>query len=87
MVPCQVTGNVKLIITETNPSYFNAYVQNYKIGVKSLQISIDGGNYIDVKRETWNRFVASFLGNTKSLKVKIISFSDEEIICEGVQAL
>ena len=84
MVPCQVTGNIKLIITETNPSYFNAYVTNYKIGVKALQISVNGGNYIDVKREMWNRFVASSLGNTNSLKVKIISFSDEEIICESV---
>ena len=35
----------------------------------------------------WNRFVASSLGNTKSLKVKIISFSDEEIICEGVAGI
>ena len=44
MVPCQVTGNVKLVITETNPSYFNAYVTNYKIGVKGLQISTNDGN-------------------------------------------
>ena len=87
MVPCQVSGNVKLVITGTNPSYFNAYVKNYKIGVKALQISLDGGDYIDVKREMWNRFVASSLGNVSSLKVKIISFADEEIICNGVKGI
>jgi expansin (peptidoglycan-binding protein) len=87
MVPCQVTGNVKLIITETNPSYFNAYVKNYKIGVKGLQISTDGGKYKDVKREMWNRFVASSLGDVKSLKVKIISFANEEIICQDVEKI
>ena len=63
MVPCQVSGNVILHITETNNNYFNAYVTNYKIGVKALEISKNGENYINVKRETWNRFVVSLYGD------------------------
>ena len=81
MVPCQVSGNVILHITETNPSYFNAYVTNYKIGVKSLQISINNGNYINVKRELWNRFITRISENINKFKVKIIAISGEEIVC------
>ena len=81
MVPCKVSGNVILHITETNNNYFNAYVTNYKIGVKALEISINGQNYINVRRESWNRFIAMISGTLDSLKVKIIAISGEEIIC------
>jgi expansin (peptidoglycan-binding protein) len=84
MVPCKVSGNVILHITETNDNYFNAYVTNYKIGVKALEISINGQNYINVKRESWNRFIARLSGNINNLKVKIIGISGEEIICANL---
>ena len=87
MVPCEVTGNVILHITETNPSYFNAYVTNHKIGVKALKVSFDGGEFKEVKRESWNRFVASGLGNVKTIKVKVVSFADEEIECPGATSI
>ena len=87
MVPCQVSGNVFLHITETNPTYFNAYVSNYKIGVKSLHISINNGNYINVKREEWNRFITSLSGNINKLKVKITSISGEEIVCPEMNGI
>ena len=81
MVPCQVTGNVKLNITETNNAYFNAFPLNYKIGVKALEISINDGKYINVERKSWNRFVTFITENINSLKVKIIAISGEEIVC------
>jgi len=81
MVPCQVDGNVKLNITETNNNYFNAFPINYKIGVKALEISINDGEYKNVERNSWNRFIVSLSGNINSLKVKIIGISGEEIIC------
>ena len=87
MVPCKVSGNVLLHITETNPTYFNAYVTNYKIGVKSLQISINNGKYINVKRETWNRFITSISENINKIKVKIISISGEEIVCPEMSGI
>ena len=87
MVPCEVTGNVNLVITETNPNYFNAYPKNYKIGVKSLQISTNGGNYMNVERKSWNRFIMGGLNTVNSLKVKIISISGEEIICNQMKGI
>ena len=81
MVPCKVSGNVILHITETNNNYFNAYVTNYKIGVKALEISVNGQSYKNVKRESWNRFITPLTGTMNSLKVKIIGISGEEIIC------
>ena len=81
MVPCQVSGNVKLNITETNNNYFNAFPFNYKIGIKALEISINDGKYTNVERNIWNRFIANLNGNINSLKVKIIGISGEEIIC------
>ena len=87
MVPCQVTGNAILHITETNANYFNAYVSNYKIGVKSLLINANNEDYIEVKREMWNRFIVSLTQITASLYVKIISFADEEIICPKMNGI
>ena len=87
MVPCKVSGNVILHITETNNYYFNAYVTNYKIGVKALEISVNGQSYINVKRESWNRFIASLSGTMNSLKVKIIGISGEEIICSNFSGI
>ena len=81
MVPCQVNGNVKLHITESNNYYFNAYASNYKIGLKSLQININNAGYKDVKRETWNRFVQQGISNLNNIKVKLISISGQEIVC------
>ena len=87
MVPCQVTGNVKFHIIETNSYYFNGYVTNHKIGVKALKVSFNGGEFKEVKREMWNRFVATNIGNVQSIKVKIVSFADEEIECQGVTTI
>ena len=81
MVPCQVTGNVKLHVTETNDNYFNAYVSNYKIGLKSLQININNAGYKDVKRETWNRFVQQGISGLKNIKIKLISISGQQVVC------
>ena len=81
MVPCKVTGNVKLHITETNDYYFNAYVSNYKIGLKSLQININNQEFKDVERAGHNRFIQKSISNLKSIKVKIISISGQEIMC------
>ena len=81
MVPCQVKGNVKLHITETNDSYFNAYASNYKIGLKSLQINLNNEGYKDVKRENWNRFIEKGISGLKNIKVKLISISGQEIVC------
>ena len=86
MVPCEVSGNVKLHITESNAYYFNAYVSNYKIGVKALQISLDDGDYINVERKSHNRFIAD-VSNPSSLRVKIISISGEEIICPTMSTI
>ena len=80
MVPCQVSGNIKLKIMESNNYYFNALVYNYKIGLKSLQISINNGNYVTVERKTHNRF-ESQLSGLNSITVKVTSISGEEIIC------
>lgn len=80
MVPCQVNGNVKLHITESNNYYFNAYASNYKIGLNSLQISLNGGDYFDVARADHNRFISN-ISNLNNIKVKLISISGEEIVC------
>ena len=80
MVPCQVSGNVILHITETNNNYFNAYAENYRIGLKSLQININNQGYQDVPRVTWNRFIQNVSG-VNSIKVKLISISGQEIVC------
>ena len=87
MVPCLVSGNVMLHITETNQWYFNAYVTNYKIGVRALEISINDGDFLNVKREDWNRFVTGASGNINKLRVKIISISGEEIICPDMNGI
>ena len=81
MVPCQVSGNVILHITETNNYYFNAYASNHKIGIKGLQISINNGKFVDVERKTHNRFVHFIQEQISLIKVKLISISNEEIIC------
>jgi len=81
MVSCKVKGNVKLVITETNNWYFNAYVYNSKIGIKNLQIKLDPGNFIDVPRKNHNRFIMNLSGNFKQITIKVIGFSGEEIIC------
>ncbi len=80
MVPCQVSGNVILHITETNNNYFNAYASNYRIGLKSLQININNQGYQELPRQNWNRYFQSIWGLT-SIQVKLVSISGQEIVC------
>lgn len=87
MVPCQVSGNVILHITETNNYYFDAYATNHKIGIKGLQISINNGNFIDVERKSHNRFVYFNNEQISNVRVKLISISNEEIICYNQNAI
>ena len=42
---------------------------------------------MDVKREMWNRFIMAGLPTVNSLKVKIISISGEEIICDQAKGI
>ena len=76
-----MSGNVILHITETNNYYFDAYATNHKIGIKGLQISINNGKFVDVERKTHNRFVYFNKEQISLVKVKLISISNEEIIC------
>jgi hypothetical protein len=87
MVPCQVSGNVILHITETNNYYFNAYASNHKIGIKGLQISINNGKFIDVERKSHNRFIYFNQEKISAFKVKLISISNEEIICYNQKSI
>ena len=87
MVPCQVSGNVILHITETNNYYFDAYATNHKIGIKGLQISINNGKFIDVERKSHNRFIFFNQETISNVKVKLISISNEEIICYNQNAI
>ena len=81
MVACPVSGNVKLHITETNDSYFNAFASNYKIGLKSLEVNINNEGFKEVKRASHNRFIQGSISNLNSIKVKLISISGQEILC------
>ena len=82
-----MSGNVILHITETNNYYFDAYATNHKIGIKGLQISINNGKFVDVERKTHNRFVYFNKEQISLVKVKLISISNEEIICYNQNAI
>ena len=81
MVPCQISGNVKLHITETNDYYFNAYASNYRIGLKSLEININNQGFKAVERVSHNRFIQKGISNLSTIKVKLISIAGQEILC------
>ena len=81
MVPCKVSGNIKLVISETNQYYWNAYVINSKIGIKGMEIKFDSGSWQKTERSTANRFILKKVKKFKKLTVKIIGFSGEEIQC------
>ncbi len=76
-----VALHVILHITETNNYYFDAYATNHKIGIKGLQISIINGKYVNADRKSYNRFVYFNQEQISLIKVKLISISNEEIIC------
>jgi expansin (peptidoglycan-binding protein) len=81
MVPCNVSGNIKLVIHETNNYYWNAYVINSKIGIKGMELQFDNGSWKKTDRSTANRFILKKIKKFKKLSVKIIGFSGEEILC------
>ena len=51
-----------------------------------MEISLNDGEYINVERQSHNRFIAD-VSNPSSLKVKIISISGEEIICPTMSGI
>ena len=77
----QVSGNVILQIIETYNYYFDSYATNHKIGIKGLQQSIINGKFVDVDRKRHNRFVYFNQDQIILIKVKLISISNDEIIC------
>ena len=81
MVPCNVSGNLKFVIVESNDWYFNAYATNSKIGIKALKVKYDNGSYVEIKRTANNRFSGSITTRFKKISVKVIGFSGEEIVC------
>jgi len=79
MVPCNVKGNVKFVVDESNDYYFNGHVINSKIGIQSLQVKLDNGSFMEMRRQ--NNIFQGSIKKSNSYTVKIVGFSGEEIIC------
>lgn len=86
VVPCGITTPIVLKNKEgTSAHWFSMQVQNANIGVKSLEVSTDGGNtWKQTQRQPYNYFENSAGFGTQSVDVKVTSTSGQSIIVKGV---
>lgn len=55
MVSCDVTGNIKVFVEAANGYYMQFYVRNYKVGLKSVTVKLNGVD-TQLTRESANFF-------------------------------
>ncbi|KAF9694880.1 hypothetical protein EKO04_007127 [Ascochyta lentis] len=86
VVPCGITTPIVLKNKEgTSPYWFSMQVQNANVGVKSLEVSTDGGKtWQQTERQEYNYFEQSAGYGTQSVDVKVTSTSGESIIVKDV---
>ncbi|KAJ4363321.1 hypothetical protein N0V95_001094 [Ascochyta clinopodiicola] len=86
VVPCGITTPIVLKNKEGTSAYwFSMQVQNANIGVKSLEVSTDGGKtWKQTQRQDYNYFQNSSGFGTTSVDVKVTSTNGKSIIVKNV---